>query len=58
MTVPVGVGAGDAAPVTVAVSEMGLPMVTAGVAWVAMEAMAWLTTDDSLAAPHGLVTVL
>ena len=57
VTVPVGVGAGAAAPVTVAVSEMGLPMVTVGVAWVAMVATAWLTTDDSLAALHGLVTL-
>ena len=42
-------------PVTVAVSEMGLPMVTGVVADVTMVA-AWLTTDASLGALHGLVT--
>ena len=49
VTVPVGVGAGAGAPVTVAVSVIGLPMVTVGVAWVAIVATAWVTTDDSLA---------
>src|SRR5436190_1938746 len=56
--VAVGAGAGATAPVTVATSEIGLPMVTVGVAWVVMVPRAWLTTDDSLVAPHGLVTVV
>ena len=34
VTVPVGAGAGSAAPVTVAMSEMGWPRSTEGVAWV------------------------
>ena len=54
VTVPVGDGAPEL-PVTVAVSEMGLPRVADGVAWVAMVAPAWPTTDVSLAALHGLV---
>ena len=49
VTVPVGAGAGGGPPVTVAVSEMGLPMVTVGVAWVTMVATDWVTTDVSLA---------
>ncbi len=57
VTVPVGTGAGAGAPVTVAVSEMGLPMVTEGVAVVAMVATPWLTIDVSLAALQGLVAV-
>ena len=56
VTVPVGVGAGAGAPVTVAVSEIGLPTVTVGVAWVAMVATAWLTTDVSLASLQADVT--
>ena len=52
MTVPVGTGPA-AAPVTVAVSLMGLPMVTGVVAEVTM--VAWLTVEVSLGAPHGLV---
>ena len=48
VTVPVGDPA-PAVPVTVAVSEMGLPSGAAGVAWVAMVATAWSTTDVSLA---------
>ena len=56
MTVPVGAGVGGDAGVTVAWSEMGLPMVTDGVAVVEIEAVAWLTIDVSLAAPQGLVT--
>ena len=56
VTVPVGVGAGAAPPVTVATSEIGLPMVTAGVAWVTMATGPWLTTDVSLASLQRLVT--
>ncbi len=58
VTVPVGAGAGAAAPVTVAVSEMVSPTVAVGWALVTMLAIAWMTTDDSLVAPHGLVTVV
>ncbi len=54
-TVPVGVGAGAGAPTTVAVSRMGAPRVTGVRAWVVMVANAWVTTDVSLVAPHGLV---
>ena len=54
-TVPVGAGA-PGVPVTVAVSEMGLPTVTGVIADVTMVGVAWLTTDASLGAPHGLVT--
>ena len=56
VTVPVGSGAGAGAPVTVAVSEIGLPMVTWGVAWVTMVATAWMTTDVSLASLQALET--
>ena len=55
VTVPVGAGAGAAAPVTTAVSEMGLPSWADGVAWVAMVATAWLTTDVSLTSLQALV---
>ena len=54
-TVPVGAGAGAGPPLTVAVSEMGLPMVTVGVAGVTIVATDWATTDVSLAALQGLV---
>ena len=40
------------APVTVAVSEIGLPMVTVGVAWVVMVATGRVTTEVSLASLH------
>ena len=56
VTVPVGDGAGAAPPVTVATSEIGLPMVALGVAGVTMVADAWLTTDVSLASLQALVT--
>ena len=56
MTVPVGVGAGATPPVTVAVSVMCLPRGADAVAEVAMATGAWVTTDASLGAPHGLVT--
>ena len=56
VTVPVGVGAGAGPPVTVATSEIGLPMVTVGVAWVTMVATDWATTDVSLASLQRLVT--
>ena len=56
VTVPVGEGAGAGAPVTVAVSEIGLPTVTVAVAWVAMVATAWSTTDVSLASLQADVT--
>ena len=55
-TVPVGAGAGAGQPVTVAVSEIGLPMVTVGVAEVAMVATPGLTTEVSLASLQELVT--
>ena len=55
VTVPVGGAAGAGAPVTVAVSEMGWPSWAVGVAWVAMVAAAWLTTDVSVGSPHALV---
>ena len=56
VTKPVGAGAGPPAPVTVAVSEMGLPMVTVGVAWVAMVATGGaMTTDVSFGSPQALV---
>ena len=55
VTVPVGSGAAGS-PVTVATSEIGLPMVTTGVAWVTMVATAWATTDVSLASLQALVT--
>ena len=42
---------------TVAVSEIGLPTVTVGVAAVTMVATDWATTDVSLAALQGLVAV-
>ncbi len=54
VTVPVGDGA-PATPVTVAVSEIGLPRNAVGVAAVTMPAVAWETADDSLAALQGLV---
>ena len=56
VTVPVGAGAGAGAPVTVAVSVIEPPMVTVGVAWVAIVATAGLTTDDSLGSLQRLVT--
>ena len=55
-TVPVGAGAGAGPPVTVAMSEIGLPMVTVGVAEVTMVATGWVTTDVSLASLQALVT--
>ena len=55
MTTPVGGGAGAGEPVTVAMSEIGLPSAAAGVAWVNMSPVTWVTTDASLGAPHGLV---
>ncbi len=55
VTVPVGAGAGAAAPVTMAVSEMGLPSWADGVAWVAKVAAAWPTTDVSLTSLQALV---
>ena len=55
-TVPVGAGAGAGEPVTVAVSEIGLPTVTVGVADVTMVATPWVTTDVSLASLQALVT--
>ena len=57
VTVPVGGAAGAGAPVTVAVSEIGLPTVVVGVAWVTIVGVTWVTTDVSLAALHALVTV-
>ena len=51
---PVGVGAGAAAPVTVATSWIAPPMGAFGVAWVTMVATACITTDVSPAALHGL----
>ena len=56
-TVPVGGGAGAGPPLTVAVSEIGLPMATVGVAEVTIVATDWATTDVSLAALQGLVAV-
>ena len=56
VTVPVGAGAGAGPPVTVAVSVIEPPTVTVGVAWVAMVATAWLTTEVSLASLQELVT--
>ena len=55
VTVPVGEPT-PAAPVTVAVSEIGLPRVADGVAWVAMVAPAWPTTDVSSGALQAPVT--
>ena len=43
-------------PVTVATSEIGLPMVAVGVAWVTMATGPWVTTDVSLASLQVLVT--
>ena len=54
VTVPVGEPT-PAAPVIVAVSEIGLPRVAEGVAWVAMVTPAWATTDVSLGALQALV---
>ena len=56
-TVPVGVGP-PGAPVTVAVSEIGLPIVTGPSAWVTMVGVAGATTDDSLASLQALVTAV
>ena len=55
VTVPVGAGA-PVDPVTVAVSEIGLPITAVGVAWVARVAPACPTTDVSLAALQAVVT--
>jgi hypothetical protein len=58
VTLPVGVGAGAAAPVTVAVSEMVPPRTAVAVAEVERVGTAWFTTVDSLAAPQSPVTVV
>ncbi len=55
VTVPVGSGAGAGPPVTVALSEIGEPIVTGVSAEVTMVATDWLTTVVSRGAPHGLV---
>ena len=56
VTVPVGEGP-LADPVTVAVSEIAPPTTAVGVAWVAMVARAWTTTDVSDGSPQALLTV-
>ena len=55
VTVPVGAGAAGS-PVTVAVSVIGLPTVTVGVARVAMATAAWLTVDSSLGSLQAVVS--
>ena len=55
VTLPVGTGDGAGDPVTVAVSRIGLPMVTGVRADVTMVGVTWLTTDASPVAPQGLV---
>ena len=56
VTVPVGAAAGAGAPVTVAVSDTGLPSTALSVASVAMATVAWVTRDVSLAALHADTT--
>ncbi len=56
VTFPVGGAAGAGAPVTVAVSEIGLPIVTGPVAWVTIVGVTGVTTDVSLASLQALVT--
>ena len=57
VTVPVGAGA-PPGPLTVAVSEIGLPIVTGPIAWVTMVGVPGATTEDSLASLQALVTAV
>ena len=43
-------------PVTVALSVIAAPIVTGVTAFVAIDGVAWLTTDSSLASLHAPVT--